>query len=383
MIIGIDARVLQEGNGGIFVYAKNLIENLIPISKSHQIKLFLNQYKKTSNRVLDKLTDHPNVKKYSYRFPNKFLNASFKFTNWPLIDELIGGCDVLFYPSMMYSAHNKKTPSVLTMHDISFEFFPEFFTKKQQLWHKLMDPKKMCSKASKIISVSESTKNDLVNTYGIEPRKIKRIYSGIDKSFRPILDKEELSRIREKYKLPNRKYIIQEGTIQPRKNYIGTLEAFKFWHSNFSTEASKYHLLIVGHKGWKSKQLISEVQKSGFSDKIHIITEAPVHDLAALYSLSDFSLFPSFYEGFGFPPLESMACSVPVIVGANSSLVEIVKDAGLLVNPYRIDDLVSAIRLIVNDDVLAKSLRAKGIARTVDFNWELCARETLRVLENV
>jgi glycosyltransferase involved in cell wall biosynthesis len=383
MIIGIDGRVLQEGNGGIFVYAKNLIENLIPISKKHQIKIFLNQYKQNSNRVLDELTDHPNVKKYSYRFPNKLLNASLKFSNWPKIDDLIGGCDVLFFPSMMYSAWNKKTPSVLTMHDISYEFFPEFFTKKQQIWHKLMDPKKLCEKSNKIISVSEATKNDLINTYGIEARKIKRIYSGINKSHRPILDKEELLRIREKYKLPNAKYIIQEGTIQPRKNYIGSLEAFQYWQSNYSTEASKYHFLIVGHKGWKSNQLINAVRKSGFSDKIHIITEVPENDLPALYSLSDISLFPSFYEGFGFPPLESMACGVPVIAGANSSLVEIVKDAGLLVDPYRVDDLVRAIRSIVNDEVLAKSLRAKGLARTVDFNWETTAKETLRVLESV
>jgi glycosyltransferase involved in cell wall biosynthesis len=383
MIIGIDARVLQEGNGGVFVYTKSLLQHLISSSKRHQFKLFTNKYKKKPSKILDELSDYSNVKRYSYRFPNKFLNASLKFTRWPNIDTLIKGCDVLFFPTMMYSAWSKSIPVVITMHDISFEIFPEFFTRRQQIWHNLMNPKSLCHSCTKIISVSESTKRDLVRAYGLEPKKIKVVHSGIDKIFRPILDKDECSRIREKYKLPDVPYIIQEGTIQPRKNYIGTLEAFTFWQSNYSTEASIYHLLLVGHKGWKSAKFLRLVRKSPFNDKIHVISDVATHDLPVLYSLSSVSVFPSFYEGFGFPPLEAMASAVPVIAGANSSIGEIVGDAGLLVDPYRVDDLVTAIRSIVNDEVLAKSLLAKGLTRTVEFNWERTSKDTLRVLESV
>ena len=115
MIIGIDARVLQKGSGGIFVYAKNLLKHMIPLAKKHEVKLFLNQYKPCKSRIIDELSEYKNVKKYQYRFPNKILNASLKFRKWPNIDRLIDGCDVLFFPSMMYSSWSEKTKTVLTM----------------------------------------------------------------------------------------------------------------------------------------------------------------------------------------------------------------------------------------------------------------------------
>src|SRR3989344_4610940 len=102
MIIGIDARVLQEGNGGIFGYTKNILEKLIPLARAHQIKLFANRRSRVASQVLDKLKQYPNVKLYQYRFPNKFLNASLRFKDWPKIDKLIEGCDVLWFPTMMY-----------------------------------------------------------------------------------------------------------------------------------------------------------------------------------------------------------------------------------------------------------------------------------------
>jgi len=383
MIIGIDARVLQEGNGGIFVYAKNLLEHLIPLAKKHKIKLFLNQYKKSESKVIDELLNNENVKKYQYHFPNKFLNASLKFAKWPNIDDLIDGCDVLFFPSMMYSSWSKKTKTVLTMHDLSYEFFPECFTRKQKIWHNLMNPRDLCNSVSKIIAVSKSTMNDISETYKIDKKKIKTVYSGINDIFHPVIDSNHIKRIRNKYNLPEAKYIIQTGTLEPRKNHIATIDAFSKWTLNHTTESKNWRLLFVGHNGWKSSNIFLAVRKSLFSDRIHIINEVPLVDMPALYSLSQISIYPSFYEGFGFPPLESASCGVAVIASANSSLGEIIGDAGILINPYRIDEIISAIRSLINSNALCQSLRAKGLAKSAEFSWEKTAQETLKQIESV
>ena len=199
MIIGIDARVLTEGSGGVFRYTKNLLENLIPLAPKHQFKLFVNRYRKNPFLILDKLKTYPNVKIYSYRFPNKFLNASFRFKGWPQIDKLIGGAAVLFFPSMLYGAWSEKVKTVLTMHDLSFLAYPEYFTSRQQLWHKLMQPRELCQKVDKVIAVSESTRQDLLAQYELNPAKVTRVYSGLEPAFRPIQDRQVMEKIRQKY----------------------------------------------------------------------------------------------------------------------------------------------------------------------------------------
>lgn len=383
MIIGIDARVLMEGSGGVFRYTKNLFANLIPLARHHQIKLFVNRFQGNNKKILTPFLRYPNVKLYSYRFPNKLLNSSFNFANWPKIDLLLDGCDVLFFPSMLYGSWSKKTKTILTMHDISFEIYPEFFTNRQRLWHNLMNPAELGQKVNKIISVSESTKSDLINNYKLPTDKIQRVYSGLEKFFRPIVDKEILTQIRKKYNLPDKKFILQVGTIEPRKNALATLGAWTIWQKQFPKEAIDYDLLFVGHQGWKSKKFYQHVEASEFKKRIHILTEVPTIDQNSIYNLASIFIYPSFYEGFGFPPLEAMAAGIPVIASATSSLGEVVGDAGLLIDPYRIDDIVEAIRALVNDQNLAKILRAKGLARTVEFDWEKTAKETLNVLESV
>ncbi|MDP6756447.1 MAG: glycosyltransferase family 1 protein, partial [Patescibacteria group bacterium] len=361
---------------------KNLLQSLIPQAKNHQFKLFLNQYKKTENNVINELAKHSNVKLYQYRFPNKFLNASFLFRKWPKIDELIHGCDVLFFPSMMYSAWSKKTKTVLTMHDLSYEIYPEFFTPHQQIWHKLMKPKQLCQEVDKVISVSESTEKDIISKYNIEQEKVHAIHSGIDDLFRPVVDNNKLNQARKKHNLPDKKFILQTGTIEPRKNHIATLASFEELHRQYPKEMQNTHLLFAGHNGWKSRTLIKKVYKSKVRDKIHIANEVALADMPSLYSLASVFSYPSFYEGFGFPVLEAFSCGVPVAASHTSSLGEIAQNACLLVNPYRIDELTIAIHQLLADPSLAKSMRAKGLARTVNFSWEKTAKQTLKVLES-
>lgn len=383
MIIGIDARVLTEGSGGIFVYTLNLLEHLLPLAKKHQIKLFVNNCRFGQAEIIKRLAKFENVKLYRYRFPNKFLNASLKFCAWPKIDKLLNGCDVLFFPAMLYSAVSPEVKTVLTIHDLSFEFYPQFFTARQRLWHRLVGPRQLCQQADRVIAVSESTRQDLLERYGLAPNKVKTIYSGTDPLCRPLNDRQALEAVRNKYNLPDVKFILQAGTLEPRKNAVATLAAWEEWQRRNKEEAKDYHLLFVGHKGWKSGDFFRRLKNSVFKDKIHVLNDVSRQDLPGLYNLASIFVYPSFYEGFGFPVLEAASCGVPVITAANSSLGEVIGDAGLLVDPYRVDDIVEAMRSLASDHGLAKIMRAKGLARTVEFNWERTAKETLNVLESV
>ncbi len=381
MRIGIDCRVLQEGTGGVFVYAKNLLRSLIPQAAKHEIKLFANQYRPKKSATLAALASHPNVTLHQYTFPNKLLNASFRGTAWPKIDELCGGCDVLFFPSMMYAAWSSRTSMALTVHDLSYEFFPEFFTYRQQLWHKLVNPKALCQRADAIIAVSESTRSDVIAQYGIGGRKVTAIHSGVDSAFRPVVDRSVLARVRNKYGLPDGRYILQTGTLEPRKNHLATLAAYEAWQRQYPAESRGTHLLFAGHAGWRSDAVRARVRNSEFSGTIHMVNEVASADLPAVYSLASVFVYPSYYEGFGFPVLEAFACGIPVVASSVSSVGEIAGHAALLVNPHRVDELLFAIREIMNKPALGKELRAKGLGRTTQFGWEKSAKQTLSVLE--
>ncbi|MBI4122532.1 MAG: glycosyltransferase family 4 protein [Parcubacteria group bacterium] len=383
MVIGIDARVLLEGTGGVFVYAKNLLERLLPLAKRHTVKLFANRRSQGNDALLHSFARMPNVELHRFRFPNALLNASFRFRGSPCIDRLVGGCDVLFMPTFGYGAWSEHVPLVLTMHDISFAFFPECFTWRQNLWHRLAQPRELCRRASRIISVSESTKRDIVREYQLHESKIRVIHSGLDSQFRPIHDRAVLDAVRAEYGIPQAPIILQAGTIEPRKNGRATIAAFNLWNREHPDEARPFHLLFAGHRGWKAGKFFQEVRSSPIRNRIHSISDVRTKHLSALYSMASFFVYPSLYEGFGFPPLEAAGCGVPVIASANSSLGEVVGKAGLLIDPYRIESIADAFHALVADGQLVKTLRAEGLARTVKFDWDTTAKETLRVLESV
>lgn len=384
MIIGIDGRVLEEGNGGVFVYAKNVIEALVRIDNRHQYKIFLNKARRTYSPHIEALRKEQNVSIHAFRFPNKFLNASMRFKSWPKIDVLIGGCDVLFFPTMLYSAWSKNTKTVLTMHDVSFAHMPEFYTKKQQLWHALLRVPHLCRSVDKLIAVSDSTKQDMVHLYAIPEKKIIRVHSGVEADYRPIVSTTEKDAFRCALLLPHhKKIILQTGTIQPRKNNSATLCAFEQFVKTHPSASNDYILVFAGHTGWKSKKLIRAIKKSSLCDRIYIRTDIERANMPLLYSLADIFVYPSFYEGFGHPLLEAFSCGIPAIASSVSSLGEVAGNAACMVHPYKVDELTRAILRLATDTAYAKEARSRGIARSAEFTWEKTARETLRVLTSV
>ena len=381
MIIGVDARVLIEGSGGVRVYAEAVLRHMIKSTRGHEWKLFINT-RSTASVFINELETLSNVRVYRYRFPSKFLNASFRFRRWPYIDSLVGGCDVLFFPTILYSAWSKDVPAVLTMHDLSFEIVPECFTRTQNLWHHLVRPRSLCEQAKAVVAVSESTRRDIIERYGIDEKRVHAVHHGLGTQFRPGLNSTTIKALRERYHIPDGPIILQAGTIEPRKNTHMTLAAFEAWNDREPDVANAYVLIFAGHRGWKSKQFYQAVARSKYASRVAVIHEVPASHLPALYSAASAFVYPSLYEGFGFPIIEAMACGTPVITAPHSSLGEIAHGAAHYVHPYHPEELVEAFSLFARDPEYIKDLRSRGLERTTHFSWEKTAQRTLSVIES-
>lgn len=373
MKIGIDIRVLARGTRtGVEEYTINLLSHLLPEPKNNY-QLFYNAYRKVK-------LDYPwlslsNVQLKDFRIPNRLFFITARYLNQPKIDSFLRGIDVYFNPHFFVAPLSANCKKVVTFHDLSFIHHPEFFSWRKRAWQKfLMDARAEAQKADKIIAVSQSTKEDLINLYGIEPKKIKVIYSGVGEQFRPFsIPPQDSKLVKKKYNLPD-KFILYFGTIEPRKNLIGLIRAFEL------LEGKDYKLVIAGAKGWLEQEIFMAARQSKKSRKIIFTGFVEEQDKPALYNLAELFVYPSFFEGFGFPPLEAMACGLPTIVSANSSLSEVVGQAALMIDPTNIDELAWVIQTVLSDKDLRDRLIKKGLKQARRFSWQKSARQTLEVL---
>jgi len=349
---------MEKNYSGVSQYTNNLLENIFDLDESNQYILFYNSSKKVSVPEFN----YPNVKKIKFDYPNKLLNASQKFLQTPKIDKMIGGVDVFFMPNLLFASLSERVKKIVTIHDLSFERYPAFYSAKERLWHHLVNPKKLCQTANIIIAVSQNTKNDIVDLYGIEQDKVKVVYSGVSKKYHQIQNSEKLEQVKAKYNLPEN-FVLYLGNIENRKNIESVIS---------TTKKLNINLVIAGqgtaHKG------VSHVKYIGYVKE----EEKPV-----LYTIASILIYPSFYEGFGFPPLEAMACGTPVICSLSSSLPEIVESAGILVNPYNSVELTFAIKNIMSDTNLYQKLKNNGFKQAKNFSWKKCAEDHIKLFKSI
>jgi glycosyltransferase involved in cell wall biosynthesis len=226
-----------------------------------------------------------------------------------------------------------------------------------------------------VIAVSEATKRDIVRLTGTPENKITVIYEAADSIYRPTDDPEALERVRAQYALPEQ-IILFVGTIQPRKNLPTLIRAFHGLVEKYKSEAD---LAIVGRKGWLYDDVYRLVEDLGLENRVRFLGRVPTDDLLFLYNASKMLVLPSYYEGFGLPPLEAMACGVPVVVSDTSVMPEVVGDAALRVPHEDVEGFTVAMWRLLSDDALRADMIAKGEKRVKCFSWERAARETLAV----
>ncbi len=376
MRIGIDLRCLEEEKiSGVGEYALEIVRNLLETDGENEYLIFSNSYKQASQNFsfLDK---YPNAELRRFRYPNKLLNFFLWYFKRPGLDRMIGGADIFFAPNINFLAVGKKCKFIVAFHDLSFERFPEFFTAKTRLWHYLfVNPRRIAERADRIIAVSESTKRDLREIYGAGLEKIRVIYHGISDEFK-IMDRNDpkLLEIQKKYNLPY-KFILYLGNIEPRKNISAVIGAYKIFLSK-NPRLAKYKLVFAGNVSPPCRGII---EKENAAVCGYVKREERPH----IYNLASLFVYPSFFEGFGLPVLEAMACGTPVVTSDNSSLPEVAGDAAVLVDPNRPAEIADAMEALLSDEKLYDKMKKRGLERSQKFGWKKCARETLNVIASV
>ena len=270
----------------------------------------------------------------------------------------------------------RATPSVLTVHDLIFRHLPGHH-KRLNRWYLNWSLPLYCRRATHIITISECTRQDLMAAYNLPRGKITVIHEAADPNF-ALQHPDRVAAVRQHYQLPQR-YLLFVGTIEPRKNLTRLLHAFENLRAEGLTEA----LVIVGKRGWLYGGFFAELERSSVRESVILPGYIPDTDLPALYAGAQALVFPSLYEGFGLPILESMACGTPVACSDTSSLPEVAGGAALLFDPTNEASIAEAVRGLLSDDRRRRELSRKGLARAAQFSWDRVAAETESVYRKV
>jgi len=366
--IAIDAHSVGTGLGGNESYATNLIEALAEIDQTNRYTLYV--------------TKREAVERFGNRWPNFSVRSTLPHTPLIRIPLTLSAelrrnpVDVLH---VQFTAPPfSPCPVVVSIHDLSFEHLPQTFTWRSRKQLRIT-VRRTARQASQVIALSEYARNDIVETYQVRPDRISVIPLSAGDHFRPISDEEELQRVRQTYGIEG-EYMLSVGAIQPRKN-LGRLVAAYSHLRDAKPEGKLPKLVLAGKCAWLYDETLRAIKELALSESIILTGYVPEEDLPALYSGALCFIYPSYFEGFGLPPLEAMQCGVPVIVGNRTSLPEVVGDAGLLVDPFDVNALAAAIEKVLTDSDLRAKLSVQGLARAKIFDWRETARQTLAVYQ--
>jgi glycosyltransferase involved in cell wall biosynthesis len=351
MRIGISTRGLNQGSFAISTIIYHLTKNILELaSKDTEIYLYFN----------DPEYEHlfsSGIHKRSIKMNNRFVWDHFWLPDKMRADKI----DIALFmkgtipPSLSCDA-------AVIMHDMGYfnaQLQPYKFL--ETLYMKVMIAR-AAKKATKIFTVSEHTRNEVTRILGIDPAKITTIYPDCSPIFKPVIDLELLERVRQTYRLPDR-FIFWPTSLSPRKNISRILDVFEPLFDQIPQR-----LVITGGKAWNSKDFFQRV-KSDFSDHIKILGNVSQDHMPALYTMADFTIYPSLLEGFGFPILESFRCGRTVLTSNIASMPEIAGGAAYLVDPYNSEEITAGIYRLATDVNFRHDLEEKGLARSKLFSW--------------
>lgn len=276
-----------------------------------------------------------------------------------------------FFSPDSYLSLNTNIPQILTVHDIAYEYYPETIPWLANKYYRHYFPK-FCDKAESIIAISDHTRQDLVNHYQINEEKIFTIPNGVSPDFKP-LELQQQDLVFHRYS-GGRPFFIYVGAIHPRKNVLTLLkafEAFKQEHPDLP-----HQLILVGRKAWHNEELMNFYQQMKYKDQVIWMDHIQRQDLIQLISSATAMLYLSLYEGFGLPVLEAMACGTVNITSLHSPMEEIVKDAGLIVPPQSIQEIVNAMYTVATDENYRNQLEKRGIELSKEYQWDYTAQKT-------
>lgn len=280
----------------------------------------------------------------------------------------------LFHSTSYISPYFLNLPTILTVHDLLVYDYPALCQSESVVYFRLF-LRHSIKKATHIITVSQKVKDDIIRIFNVCPDKINVTHLGINPIFKRVTEGAVLAQIRKKYVIPE-KYILFVGNLEPKKNLERLISAFSQLKS---AKKIRHKLVIVGKKGWKYDRTLKLIDKLKINEEIILTGYVIEKDLPAIYSMADVFAFPSIYEGFGIPPLEAMACGVPVIVSNTGALPETTGGSCLQVNPYNVDEIAQGINQLITNDNLRQIVVQQGYNWVNKFSWEKTAKKTMEV----
>jgi len=281
--------------------------------------------------------------------------------------------DLYFEPNFIpLRVRAKRT--VVSVMDFSFEDYPQWHPQERMEYFRKKFWKNI-GRADRIIAISEFVRDEAVNKFGLPAEKVRVVRLGFNKDVFRLMAPDELAPVKAKFSLPDT-FMLCVGSMEPRKNLLNLLKAYL---SLPAAVRKGFKLVFVGFKGWENREIMDLIEKVK-EDAVYLgyIADA---ELGALYNLASFFVYPSFYEGFGLPPLEAMACGCPVVVSRAASLPEVCGEAAVYVDPFDIDSIAAGIARVAGDEALRAGLRAAGLKRSKEFSWEQSAAQHLKIFD--
>ena len=272
----------------------------------------------------------------------------------------------VFISTDAYLCMHTKTPQIAVFHDINFEHFPQDFP-RLALWHYKKYFPQYARKAAKIITVSEFSKQDIIDNYKVKPDKIEVVYNGANEGFKPVSEEEKLS-IRNQY-TAGYQYFMFVGSLHPRKNLARLFPAFDIFKEKTGSDVK---LLIVGEKRWWTEPIQKAFEAMRHQDDVVFVGHLQMNELHRVTAAALASVYVSYFEGFGIPIIEAYKCDVPVITSNVTSMPEVAGDAAILVDPFDVESIAGAMELVMDENV-RNTLIEKGRVRKNDFSWDKAA----------
>ena len=374
MRIALDYTAGIRQGAGIGQYVRCLVDAMLAQDTHNQYTL-ITSGRPTQERSFPVAN---NVHGRSVGIPDRYLNILWYRWRVPLhANYFTGPTDIYHGLDFGLPPLKGKVRKVVTVYDLAFLEHPETAVPSLAAYLNKVVPEAVAA-ADVVAAISYATKQALVTHYKAPPEKITVIPCGVGPEFQRITDQALLEDTRRKFEL-HHPFILSVGTLEPRKNHLGLIKAFyEAQKSNNSTM-----LAIAGGKGWMYEETQRLVAELKLENKVRFLGRVSERELITLYSLADIFAFPSFFEGFGIPPLEAMACGAPVITSNTSSLPEVAGDAALLVDPHDIHAIAQALTEVMENEPLREDLRQKGYAQAQRYTWSQASSKMLAIYQQL
>jgi glycosyltransferase involved in cell wall biosynthesis len=376
----IDIRLLTTGRvSGVEEYTRNLMSALIRRAPNDRFELLYNGFRKAP--LPSEWLNAPNVRVIDRRIPNKLFDLAARTIGFPRANMFTRDATLAFTPHLNPLRVSAPMKRIVTFHDISFIHFPEFFPLRKRLWLWLQDYRREARRADALVVDCAFTRQDIVETLHVPAERIHVITPGIDPRYRPFVPGEFDGNAFRRMRGIRSPFLLFSGVLEPRKNIEGVIRAF----TRLKRDGKRpgLALVIVGDRGWLYDRIFNEARRStAFADIVFWGHAAP-EDLRALYTLAEAFVYPSFFEGFGFPPLEAQSCGAPVIVSNRSTLPEVIGASGILVDPWDTDALAAALESVLDDRSLRDELIRRGYRNVTRFSWDTAADSLLALFRSI